>query len=93
MTENMTRADIAEALYRELGFSHAESFKLIEDVISEIINALKRDEVVKLSNFATFSPIKKKQRMGRNPKTKKEYPISARTTVSFKASPALKKKM
>ena len=93
MTKNMTRADIAEALYRELGFSHAESFKLIDGVICEIIEALKRDEVVKLANFATFSPIKKKQRIGRNPKTKKEYPISARTTVSFKASPYLKKKM
>lgn len=93
MTKNITRADIAEALYRELGFSHAESFKLIDCVICEIIAALKKNEVVKIANFATFSPIKKKQRIGRNPKTGQEYPISARTTVSFKASPFLKKKV
>lgn len=87
----LTRADIAEALYNRLGFSHADSFKLIEHVFSLMTEELATNRPVKISGFATFEPYSKKERMGRNPKNGKTYPISSRTVLSFHASPALKK--
>lgn len=91
--KTLTRADIAEALYTELGFSHADSFKLIEQVFSLITEELATNRAVKISGFASFEPYSKKERMGRNPKNGKIYPISSRTVLSFHASPALKKKI
>lgn len=88
--KTITRADIAEAIYRELGFSHAESFKMIEQIIQNIIAALEAGEEVKIAKFATFTPHAKRQRVGRNPKTGETHPISSRTVVSFKASNTLK---
>ncbi|MDR2901733.1 MAG: integration host factor subunit alpha, partial [Lactobacillales bacterium] len=87
----ITRADIAEAIYQELGFSHAESFKLIEQVLQLMIEALEKGETVKISKFAAFYPRIKKERVGRNPKTGEEHKIKARTVVSFKASNSFKK--
>lgn len=89
-SKTITRADIAEAIYRELGFSHAESFKMIEQIIQNIIGSMQVGEEVKIAKFATFTPHKKKERVGRNPKTGKTHPISSRTVVSFKASNTLK---
>ena len=89
--KTITRADIAEALYNKLGFSHADSFKLIENTFSLITEELATNHSVKISGFATFEPYSKKERMGRNPKNGKVYPISSRTVLSFHASPALKK--
>lgn len=86
----ITRADISEAIYQELGFSHAEAFKLIESTLNLIIEALGNGETVKISNFATLTPRKKRQRMGRNPKTGKEHEITPRTVVSYKASHTFK---
>jgi integration host factor subunit alpha len=86
----ITRADIADAIYSELGFSHAESFKLIEQILSSITEALARGETVKLSRFATFIPHEKKERVGRNPKTGEKHAITSRRVVSFKASNTLK---
>ncbi len=88
--KTITRADIADALYRELGFSHAESFKLIEHILKNMVDALQRGEQVKLSKFASFIPHAKKERVGRNPKTGETYAISPRTVISFKASNTLK---
>ncbi|MBQ8251582.1 MAG: HU family DNA-binding protein [Alphaproteobacteria bacterium] len=88
--KTITRADIADAIYRELGFSHAESFKLIEQMLQDIITALSNGETVKISKFASFIPHKKKERVGRNPKTGVKHAISPRTVVSFKASNTLK---
>lgn len=88
--KTITRADIAESIYRELGFSHSESFKLIEQVIQNVIAALEAGEEVKIAKFATFTPHAKKQRIGRNPKTGETHPICSRTVVSFKASNTLK---
>ena len=88
--KTITRADIADAIYRELGFSHAESFKLIELILDGIIEALANGETVKLSRFATFIPHAKRERLGRNPKTGERHPITSRTVVSFKASNTLK---
>lgn len=89
-SKTITRADIAESIYRELGFSHAESFKLIEQIIQNIISAMQSGEEVKIAKFATFTPHAKKPRVGRNPKTGETHPISSRTVVSFKASNSLK---
>ncbi len=89
-TKTITRADIADAIYRELGFSHSEAFKLIEQIIAGIVEALGEGETVKISRFATFIPHTKKARIGRNPKTGKQHTITPRTVLSFKASNALK---
>ena len=92
-TKTLTRADIAEALYSELGFSHADSFKIIEQVFALITDELATNRSVKISGFASFEPYAKKERIGRNPKNGKVYPISSRTVLSFHASPNLKKKI
>jgi len=91
MTRTLTRADIADAIYRELGISHAESSEMVDAMVEEIIKALETEEVVKLSSFGTFSVRSKNARMGRNPKTKEEIPISARKVVGFRASNVLNK--
>lgn len=88
--KTITRADIADSIYRELGFSHAESFKLIEQILQNVIAALAKGESVKISKFATFIPHSKKERVGRNPKTGVKHAISPRTVISFKASNSLK---
>lgn len=88
---NITRADITEAVYRKLGFSHTESARFVDQVLEEIIEALKRGEIVKISNFATFRAYAKRARAGRNPKTGDAYPISSRTVIGFKAANAFKK--
>ncbi len=88
--KTITRADIADAIYRELGFSHSEAFKLIEQIIVGIVEALENGETVKISRFATFIPHTKKERIGRNPKTGEQHTITPRTVLSFKASNTLK---
>ena len=88
--KTITRADIAETLYQELGFSYADSFKLIDKTLSYVIQAFERGEEVKIARFASFIPHKKAERVGRNPKTGKEHAISARTVLSFKPSNYLK---
>ena len=94
MTEKtLTRADIAEALYNKLGFSHADSFKIIEQVFDLITEELATGRTVKISGFASFEPYSKKERIGRNPKNGKTYPISSRTVLSFHVSPNLRKKI
>ena len=93
MTEKIkttTRFDIAQAIHNELGFSHADAFKMIDQTLSLIIDTLKTGRDVKISGFATFEPHQKNARVGRNPKTGVEYPITARKTLIFKASHALK---
>ncbi len=91
--KTMTRADIAEALYNKIGFSHADSFKIIETVFGFITDELATGRTVKISGFASFEPYSKKERVGRNPKNGEIYPISSRTVVAFHASPALKKQI
>ncbi len=93
MTKTLTRADIADAVYRELGLSYVESADLVDSVINEIIDELGKHNSVKLSSFGTFEIRKKNARMGRNPKTKEEIPITARSVVSFHASNVLSKRV
>src|SRR6185503_14166834 len=88
--ETITRAQLAEAVYQEVGLSHNESSELVESVIAEISDALARGEMVKISSFGSFAVRQKGQRIGRNPKTGQEVPISPRRVLVFRASHALK---
>jgi len=89
-TGTVTRADLAEAVYREIGLSRTESAQLVEAVIDNITDALLRGETVKLAGFGTFSLRDKKMRMGRNPKTGEEVPITPRRVLVFKSSQVLR---
>ncbi len=94
MGENtVTRSDLAEAVYRKVGLSRTESAALVEMILDEICASIIRGETVKLSSFATFQVRAKAQRIGRNPKTGEEVPISPRRVVSFKASNVLKQRI
>jgi integration host factor subunit alpha len=86
----VTRAQLSEAVYQEVGLSRNESAELVESVISEIAGALARGEMVKISSFGSFAVRRKGQRVGRNPKTGQEVPISPRRVLVFRASHTLK---
>lgn len=86
----VTRAQLTEAVYREVGLSRNESAELVESVINEISRALEQGEIVKISSFGSFAVRQKGQRVGRNPKTGQEVPISPRRVLVFRASHALK---
>jgi integration host factor subunit alpha len=91
--KTVTRADLAESVFRKVGLSRTESAELVETVIDEICNAIVRGESVKLSSFATFQVRDKNERIGRNPKTGEEVPISPRRVMTFKASNVLKQRV
>ena len=86
----MTRADLAEAVYEEVGLSRNESAELVESVFQEIGEGLVRGEQVKISSFGSFYVRGKSQRMGRNPKTGVEVPILPRRVLVFRPSHVLK---
>lgn len=86
----ITRADLCEAVYQRLGLSRAESADLVELVLQEISASLEQGEAVKLSSFGTFSVREKGERIGRNPKTGVEVPITSRRVLTFKPSNVLK---
>ena len=91
--KTVTRADLAESVFRKVGLSRTESAELVETVIDEICDAIVKGETVKLSSFATFQVRDKNERIGRNPKTGEEVPISPRRVMTFKASNVLKQKI
>jgi len=86
----ITRAQLSEAVYQEVGLSRNESADLLESVLSMITDALARDETVKISSFGSFSVRKKGQRIGRNPKTGEEVPILPRKVLVFRPSQVMK---
>ncbi len=86
----LTKADMAERLFDELGLNKREAKDLVEIFFEEIRGALESGEQVKLSGFGNFDLRDKNQRPGRNPKTGEEIPISARRVVTFHASQKLK---
>ncbi|MBV9860927.1 MAG: integration host factor subunit alpha [Alphaproteobacteria bacterium] len=86
----VTRAQLSEAVYQEVGLSRNESAELVESVIAEISDALERGEMVKISSFGSFAVRHKGERIGRNPKTGQEVPISPRRVLVFRASHTLK---
>ncbi len=91
--KTLTRADLSASVYKVIGLSLQECNALVDAVIDEITLALEQGDSVKLSSFGTFSLRGKKERIGRNPKTGIEVPISSRTVLSFNASNLLKSKV
>jgi integration host factor subunit alpha len=87
---NLTRKDLINAVYMQIGFSKNISENLIDDFFITIMDNLKIEKKLKLSNFGTFSIRSKKSRIGRNPKTKESKTISNRDVVLFKASKEFK---
>lgn len=92
-TKTMTRADLAEAVYAQVGLSRNESSDLVEQVLDEMMAALSEGDNVKISSFGSFSVKQKAERVGRNPKTGVEVPISPRKVLVFRASHVLKDKI
>ena len=86
----VTRAQLAEAVYQEVGLSRNESADLVESVLREMTNSLEKGEAVKLSSFGSFAVRQKGGRMGRNPKTGEEVPINPRRVLVFRPSHVLK---
>ena len=86
----LTRADLAEAVYQEVGLSRNESADLVEMVLEEVAKSLVEGETVKLASFGTFMVRQKGLRKGRNPKTGEEVPILPRKVLSFRACHKLK---
>ena len=86
----LTKAEMAERLYEELGLNKREAKELVELFFEEIRQALEHNEQVKLSGFGNFDLRDKRQRPGRNPKTGEEIPITARRVVTFRAGQKLK---
>jgi len=86
----VTRADLCEAVYQKVGLSRTESAQLVERVLQEITECLEKGETVKLSSFGSFMVRAKGERIGRNPKTGEEVPISPRRVMVFKPSNILK---
>ncbi|MBT0956996.1 integration host factor subunit alpha [Alphaproteobacteria bacterium KMM 3653] len=91
MTENtLTRMDLSESVFREVGLSRNESSQLVESVLTHMSDALAAGEQVKISSFGTFSVRDKAARVGRNPKTGEEVPISPRRVLTFRPSHLMK---
>ena len=86
MRINLTKKDIINSLYMQIGFSKKISEQLLEDILGIILGNLKKYKKIKISNFGTFSLRLKKSRLGRNPKTKEKKIISERNVVLFKPS-------
>ncbi len=90
MRINLTKKDLVNLVYMQLGFSKQISENLIEDFLSTIVTNIKNEKKLKLSKFGTFSIRQKKSRIGRNPKTRETKLISSRDVVLFKASKEFK---
>jgi integration host factor subunit alpha len=94
MTKNtLTRANLAEAVYQQVGLSRNESSDHVEAVLAEISNRLVKGETVKISSFGSLQVRQKNGRIGRNPKTGEEVPINPRRVLVFRASHVLKDKI
>ncbi|MCK4861211.1 MAG: integration host factor subunit alpha [Rhodobacteraceae bacterium] len=86
----LTRMDLSEAVFREVGLSRNESADLVESVLDHVSDALVAGESVKISSFGTFSVRSKNERIGRNPKTGEEVPIAPRRVLTFRPSHLMK---
>jgi integration host factor subunit alpha len=91
--KTITRVDLYAAVYDKVGASRSESLALVESVLKEITDTLAKGETVKLASFGSFIVRKKGQRLGRNPKTGVEVPISPRRVLVFKPSAILKQQV
>ena len=93
MEKTTTRSTLSEAVFKSVGLSRNESSNLVDSVFNEILKNLIAGSDVKISSFGTFIVRNKRERIGRNPKTGEEVPISARQVVTFRASNVLKSKV
>jgi len=93
MDKTTTRSTLSEAVFKNVGLSRNESATLVDSVFTEILISLISGDDVKISSFGTFIVRQKKERIGRNPKTGEEVPITARSVVTFRASNVLKSKV
>jgi integration host factor subunit alpha len=91
MRINLTKKDLVNTVYMQIGFSKQISENLIDEFFSLIISNLEKEKIIKISNFGTFSIRSKNERIGRNPKTKESKLISERNVVLFKPSKEFKK--
>lgn len=89
----LTRMDLSEAVFREVGLSRNESADLVESVLKHMSDALVEGETVKISSFGTFSVRAKTARVGRNPKTGEEVPITPRRVLTFRPSHLMKERV
>lgn len=89
----LTRMDLSEAVFREVGLSRNESAELVESILRHMSDALARGESVKISSFGTFNVRDKSARIGRNPKTGEEVPIKPRRVLTFRPSHLMKERV
>jgi integration host factor subunit alpha len=88
--KTLTRADLSESLHRNIGLSRTESAEMVNNVLDLISDSLVEGQYVKLSSFGTFMVRAKRERMGRNPKTGEEVPITPRRVLVFRPSQVMK---
>ena len=93
LKKNFTRKDLSNKIYQNLGFSKNYSSTIIDNFFETLIQELLKSNKIKISTFGTFRVINKKERIGRNPKTKIEAKISPRKVVKFKPSMFIKEKL
>ena len=91
--KNYTRKDLSNKIFKNLGFSKNLSTKIVDDFFETIVSEIIKSNEIKISSFGTFSVLNKKERMGRNPKTKVEARILSRKVVKFKPSLLIKKEV
>ena len=91
--KNFTRKDLSNKIYKNLGFSKNLSSKIVDDFFEILVSEIIKSNKIKISSFGTFSVLNKKERIGRNPKTKIEAKIFSRKVVKFKPSLILKEKL
>ena len=93
MTNNITRNEIAEAIFNEIGLSRSECNEFVDDIINLLITGITEDRLVKIAGFGSFKLRHKKERQGRNPKTKEIAIITSRDVILFRVSQHLKEKL
>ncbi len=93
MSRTITRQQLTEAVYQEVGLSRNESAELVEAILNEISDSIARGEPVKISSFGSFTVRQKGERIGRNPKTGEEVPILPRRVLVFRPSHVLKNRI
>ncbi|XDZ66994.1 integration host factor subunit alpha [Alphaproteobacteria bacterium LSUCC0684] len=93
MSRSVIRADLAEAIYQNIGLSRNESAEIVSTILEEITENLVEGKTVKISSFGSFSVRNKNMRIGRNPKTGQEVPITPRRVLSFRPSHILRDKV
>ncbi|MCE2517389.1 MAG: integration host factor subunit alpha [Alphaproteobacteria bacterium] len=90
MSRSVIRADIAEAIYQKIGLSRNESAEIVATILEEMSKSLENGDKVKISSFGSFSVNSKNERIGRNPKTGQEVPITPRRVMTFRPSHILR---